>query len=483
VNDLKSKTIDGVLWGVLEKFGNQIIQFVIGLALARLLLPEDYGLIGMTMIFIAFSQAFIEGGFTTALIRKKDASNGDFSTVFWFNLFVSVFFYVAIYVSAPLISKFYNEPKLLLITRLIGLNLILNAVGIVQRTILIKRFDFKAQAKIHLTSILLSGLVGIAAAKNGYGVWALVASNILKNLLMVVFYWLNTSWKPSFEFSTSLFKSLFKFSSRLMISSILNNISENLYSLVIGKLFSSKSLGFFTRAQQFQQLPVSGVYGAINSVCLPLFSQVQDDHIKLREYYSKVIKLTSFVIFPVMGIIAVLSDDIIVTLLTEKWLPSSPLIKILCIIGAFYPIHAINLDILKVKGRSDLFLKLEVIKQALNFFMIWICYRYDVIGLAWGMVCLNILCLYLNTYFSKALINYSFFNQMRDMSLFGISTVIMLFLLQLLKSTISSPTISTMLIPLFGLVTYAFVSYILKIPEFNTVIEIAKSLKSKFARK
>ena len=270
---LKDKAIKGVFWGLIERFGNQGIQFIIGLILARLLLPEDYGLIGMILVFISFAQVFIEGGFPTALVRKMDVSKEDYSTVFWFNLIIALFSYILLYFSSPFIAAFFNEPKLVLLTRIVGLNIIVNSFGIIQKTILAKSLNFKSQATINLSSILISGLVGVYFAYNDYGVWALVIQNLSRNLLMSIGYWFNSTWRPLIIFSKESFKALFSFGSKILISSLINAISENLYSIIIGKLYNAKNLGYYTRANQFQKLPVSSIYGAISAVSFPVLSE------------------------------------------------------------------------------------------------------------------------------------------------------------------------------------------------------------------
>lgn len=472
MSTLKDKAVNGVIWSIAERFGNQGIQFFIGLILARLLMPEDYGLIGMLLVFISLAQVFVEGGFSAALIRKSEPTNRDYSTVFWFNLIVAVVFYVIIFLCSPLISEFYAEPLLAPLAKVVALNIIISAFGIIQKTILTKQLDFKSQAKVNLSSIIISGVIGVVCAWQGLGVWALVVQNLSKNVLMNIGFWMLSNWRPMPVFSERSFKELFGFGSKLLASALINAVSENLYAIIIGKLYNAKSLGFYTRANQFQKLPVSSLYGAIGAVTYPVLAELKNDKDRLRDAYRSMIRMVAFVLFPVMVILGAVAEPMVKIILTDKWLPCVPLLQILCIVGAFYPLHAINLDILKVKGRSDLFLKLEIIKQVLNVMMILICYRWGVNGLVWGSVVLNVVCYYLNAYYSKFIIGYGIKDQIIDLTkplLICASTLcILLATLYLVRNE----WLLLFLIPLLGVVSYIFINYIFKVEELFKIKEI-----------
>jgi teichuronic acid exporter len=479
VSTLKDKAIKGVVWSAIERFGNQGIQFFIGLILARLLMPEDYGLIGMLLVFISIAQVFVEGGFSAALIRKSDATTKDYSTVFWFNLVASFIFYLVIFFCSPLIADFYKEPLLVPLAKVIGLNIIISAIGTIQKTILTKRLDFKSQAKINISSIVVSGLIGVIVAWQGYGVWSLVIQNLSRNVFMNAGFWIHSHWRPQPVFSKSSFKELFGFGSKLLASGIINAISENLYTIIIGKLYNAKSLGFYTRANQFQKLPVSSIYGAIGVVTYPVLAELKDDKVKLREAYRSMIRMVAFVLFPVMTILGAVAEPMIRILLTDKWLPSVPLLQILCIVGALYPLHAINLDILKVKGRSDLFLRLEVIKQVLNVGMILICYRWGVNGLVWGLVGLNVVCYYLNSFYSKAIIGYGIRDQAADLGFMGLLSGLMLLLLVFVLHMVHNEMLLLFLIPLLGIASYIFLAYVFRVVELYKIKHIFSGLLKK----
>lgn len=472
-----------MFWSVTERFGNQGIQFLIGLMLARLLLPEDYGLLGMLLVFISLAQVFVDGGFSAALIRRKEVSDEDYSTVFWFNLGVAVVCYLIIFTASPFIADFYDEPLLAPLAKVVALNIIINAFGIIQKTLLTKKLDFKTQARINIMSIIISGVIGIVAAWRGYGVWALVIQNISKNLLVNAGFWLQSSWRPARVFSQTAFHELFGFGSKLLLSSLINAVSENLYAIIIGKLYNAKSLGFYTRANQFQKLPVSSIYGAIGVVSYPVLAELKDEPAKLREAYRSMIRMVAWCLFPVMVILGAVAEPMVKIVLTDKWLPCVPLLQILCIVGAFYPLHAINLDVLKVKGRSDLFLKLEVIKQFLNVLMIVICFRWGVYGLVWGSVALNVVCYYINTFYSKKMIGYGMRDQLKDLLSLALLSGLTLALLVGILYLVPSAGLRFILIPVAGIVAYIGFSYLLNIEELAKIKDIIGGLQKKFAAK
>lgn len=472
-----------MFWSVTERFGNQGIQFLIGLMLARLLMPEDYGLLGMLLVFISLAQVFVDGGFSAALIRRKEVSDRDYSTVFWFNLGVALLCYLLIFTASPFIADFYDEPLLAPLAKVVALNIIINAFGIIQKTLLTKKLDFKTQARINIMSIIISGVIGIVAAWRGYGVWALVIQNISKNLLVNAGFWLQSSWRPAKVFSQTAFHELFGFGSKLLLSSLINAVSENLYAIIIGKLYNAKSLGFYTRANQFQKLPVSSIYGAIGVVSYPVLAELKDEPAKLREAYRSMIRMVAWCLFPVMVILGAVAEPMVKIVLTDKWLPCVPLLQILCIVGAFYPLHAINLDVLKVKGRSDLFLKLEVIKQFLNVLMIVICFRWGVYGLVWGSVALNVVCYYINTFYSKKMISYGMREQLKDLSSLALLSGLTLALLVGILYLVPSAGLRFILIPVAGIVAYIGFSYLLNIEELAKIKDIIGGLRKKFAAK
>lgn len=467
------------MWSAIERFGNQGIQFVIGLVLARLLMPEDYGLIGMLLVFISVAQVFVEGGFSSALIRKSVPTNSDYSTVFWFNLSAALVFYAIIFFCSPLIASFYGQPLLEPLARVTGITIIISAFGIIQRTILTKRLDFKSQAKLNISAIVISGLIGVICAWRGLGVWSLAVQSLTRVALVNAGFWLLSSWRPDFMFSRTSFRELFGFGSRLLASALINAVSENLYSMIIGKLYNVKSLGYYTRANQFQKLPVSSIYGAISAVTYPVLSELREDRDKLRAAYRSMIRMVAFVLFPAMAILGIVAEPMVRIILTDKWLPCVPLLQILCIVGAFYPLHAINLDILKVKGRSDLFLRLEIIKQFFNIAMILICFRWGVYGLVWGSVALNVVCYYINSFYSKSIVGYGIMNQVIDLLSIGILSGIMMAVLFGVSLVLPNDLMRLCILPVLGIGSYIVICKLAHVEELSGIADMVSIISKK----
>lgn len=368
------------------------------------------------MVFLAISQVFIDSGFSTALIQKKDRTETDYATVFYFNVVLGILLYGLLFAGAPLISRFYHQPELVRITRIWGINVIFISLAVVQRAKLTIQVDFKTQAKASFLSVVLSGITGIVWAYEGYGVWALVVQTLLNNALNTLLLWVYARWIPLRQFSTESFTRLFGFGSKLLGAGILDTIYKNLYPLIIGKLFSSAALGYYTRADQFCQLPSSNVTGIIQRVTFPVLCELQEDKEKLKQVYRKFVQMTALVIFPLMLGLAAVSVPAIRLILTDKWLPSALMLQLLCLSGMLYPIHALNLNLLNVKGRSDLFLRLEIIKKGIITIAILLTFREGVIALIVGQVATSFITLFINTYYTKKMIDYGMLDQLKDLS-------------------------------------------------------------------
>lgn len=411
---LKQKTVNGLLWSFIENFSNQGITFIVGIILARLLTPEEFGLIGMITIFIAISTSVINSGFSQALIRKKDCTDTDYSTVFYFNLLVGVVLFAILFFAAPLIAGFFNEPQLTKLVKVLASVLVIDAFTIIQRTKLTKRIDFKLQTKISVIADIVSGVAGIAMAYTGFGVWSLVARQIIQRALNALLLWVWNRWIPLLVFSKESFKELFSFGSRLLVSGLIDTAYRNIYLLVIGKFFSAAELGYFTRSEQFQKLPSQNINTVIQRVTYPVLSSMQDDKSRLKNNYQKLIRSTMLITFVLMLGMAAVAEPMIITLIGEKWRPSIIYLQMLSFVGMMYPLHALNLNMLKVSGRSDIILKLEIIKKILAVPTI-------VIGVIWGikimiagMMVNTLIAYYLNSYWSGRFIGYSFKQQVTD---------------------------------------------------------------------
>lgn len=413
---LKDKVSRGFWWSSIERFSIQGIQFIVGILIARILTPGDYGLMGMIMVFLALSQVLIDSGFSTALIQKKDRTEVDYATVFYFNVVLGILFCLALFGAAPFISRFYQQPQLIPIIRIWGINVIFISLAVVQRAKLTIQVDFKTQAKASFLSVVVSGIAGIVLAYKGYGVWALVVQTLINNALNTLLLGWYARWIPVCTFSGESFLRLFGFGSKLLGAGLLDTLYKNIYPLLIGKLFNSAELGYYTRADQFSQLPSSNVTGIIQRVTFPVLCELQEDEEKLKQVYRKFIQMAAWFIFPLMLGLAAVSVPTIRLILTEKWLPAAPMLQLLCVSGMLYPVHALNLNLLNVKGRSDLFFRLEIIKKAIITVVILLTFRDGVIALIAGQVVTSYLILFINTYYTKKIIGYGILDQLKDLS-------------------------------------------------------------------
>lgn len=411
---LKEKTLSGLAWTFSQQFGVQGINFMVSIVLARLLMPEEFGLIGMISVFIALGTALVDSGLTSSLIRTNDADQRDFSTVFFMNLFGSLLIYAILYVSAPLIADFFNQEILTAITRVYCLSFIIGAFSAVQNTILTKKMDFRTQMTITIPSLIVGSIVGLLMAFKGYGVWSLVYMNLTQSFLSSLQLWIRAGWRPSWVFDVERLKYHFNFGYKMTLAGILDTFYRNIYRIIIGRYFSAAQLGFYTRAQSLKQLPVQNISTALNKVTYPMFSHVQDDDIKLKSLYKRLMQQVLFWVAPTMVFSGVLAEPLFRFLLTEKWLPAVPYFQILCYVGIMYPLHSYNLNILKVKGRSDLFLKLEIIKKAMVTIGLFIAVPFGIFGLLWMQVVLTNLSFLINTYYSGKLIGYNALDQVKD---------------------------------------------------------------------
>lgn len=413
-DSLRHKTIHGVGWSFIDNISNSGITFLVGLVLARLLTPEEYGIMAMITIFIAISNSIIDSGFSNALIRKTRIERVDYNTVFYFNLTVSILIYVLLHLAAPAISVFFKEPVLLAVIRIIGWVLIINALAIIPRTQFVRNVDFKTQTKVSLISSISSGVIGIGMALGGMGVWSLVGQQLSRQFLNTLFLWVYSKWHPVWEFSTESFKELFGFGSKLLLSGLLNTIYKNIYYIVIGRFYTSAQLGQYTRAEQFNMIFSSNLTSVVQRVSYPVLSSIQEEPERLREAYRKVIKITMLITFACMLGLAAVAKPLILILIGEKWLPAVYFLQIICFSGMLYPLHAINLNILQVKGRSDLFLKLEIIKKIIAVGPIVVGIIYGIECMLWGGVLISFIAYFLNSYYSANLINYPTSEQIKD---------------------------------------------------------------------
>lgn len=412
--NLKKETAKGVIWSGVDKFASSGINFIANLILARILSPNDFGLIALIAIFIEISYTFIDSGFANALIQKKNRNQIDYSTVFFFNLAISILFYIVLYLISPLIAAFFNKEALIGLTRVVGLNLIIGALVSVHKTKLTAELRFKFQSVISLIASVISAVIAIIIAYSGFGVWSLVVLTLINTFIQVLLINILMKWHPSMLFSLSSFKELFGYSSKLLGASLIHLLYRNIYPVVIGKKFSPVELGYFNRADTFAMYPSQAFSKIVARVAFPIFSKIQDDNERLSNAYSKYIIYSSLMVFPLLVGLLVLAKPLTLLILTDKWLPMVPMLQILCIDWMSDHLCIINLNVLYVKGRSDLALKLEVIKKTLAIVIFFISIYWGIIGVCWGRVIYGFFALYLNSFYSKKLIGISLFQQLKD---------------------------------------------------------------------
>lgn len=411
MSSIASKSIHGILWSAIERFSLQGVQFLIGIVLARLLSPSDFGMIGMLSIFMGISQTFIDCGFSSALIRQKEIYAQDYGTTFLINLFISVLAFVILFFTAPFIAKFYNTPELELILQIFSTTLIINALFTVHNVKLARKIDFKTQSKASICAAAISGAIGITLAYNGFGVWSLVIQAICNSAINLILLTFLLKWFPTPKFSRKSFLNLFGFGSKILIANLISSIYSNIYNIVIGKKFSAATLGYYTRADQMGQFPSQNVGGILSRVTYPILSQLQDDTDRLRSVYVKYLQLSCFVIFPLMMGLAALAKPLIILLLGEKWVPSVVLLQILCFALMLDPICSINLNLLYVKGRSDLVLKLEIIKKTIAITILIASIPFGLTGLCIGRALYGFIATLLNMTYTKCFIDLSICGQ------------------------------------------------------------------------
>ncbi|WP_263009860.1 MULTISPECIES: lipopolysaccharide biosynthesis protein [unclassified Shewanella] len=414
MSDLASKTKKGLQWSALERFLTQGIQLAITLYLARLLGPTAFGLVGMLAVFIAIANVFVDSGFTSALIRKTDRTESDLVTAFYYNIAMAGLCYFALYISAPLVADFYQQAELQTLLRILGLVVLINAFTLIPRVKLNVAMDFKTQAKISVLSVLISGPTAIILAINGYGVWALVAQTLLNASCATFLFNLFAPWLPRGRITKHAFNYLFGYGSKLLLSGLLDVTYNNLYQIIIGKKFSPAVVGQFTQANQLASVPVSTLTGIIQRVTFPLFSQLQDDPDKMASAYRQTLTLSAMVIFPLIVALGLIAKPLFTTLLGEQWQGAAALLSVLCLGYMLYPIHSINLNLLQVTGRSDLFLKLEVMKKVIGVTVLLLSIPYGVLAMCLGFTLASYLALILNTYYTAKLTHLSQWQQCKD---------------------------------------------------------------------
>lgn len=474
----KNQIIFGLVWKLLERLGTQGVQFVIQIILARLLLPEEFGMIAIVTIFITLANVFVQSGFNTALIQKKEVDNTDLSSIFFVSLIVSGILYVILFFTAPYIANFYEEPQLKWVLRVLASTLFLGAVNSIQNSIVARGLQFKKLFLSSLGAIVIAGTIGIIMAYKGYGVWALVAYQLNNSFLITIIMNFTIKWRPSFIFSFKRVKQMFSYGWKLLVSSILNRFYIELRSLIIGKIYTTQMLGFYNRGNQFPTLIVDNINGSIQTVMLPTYSAYQEDKKRVKEIMRRAIVTSSFIIFPMMTGLAVVAKPMVTIILTEKWLPCVPFLQIACIIYALYPIHTANLQAINGMGRSDIFLKLEVIKKVLGISILIVMVFYGVYAIAWGGVVESIIAAFINAYPNRKLLDYSYKEQLKDIIPSLLLSIFMGGIVYSISFLMLGNWVTLLLQIVIGIIIYIVLAYFLKLECFsylcNTLRELVK---------
>lgn len=412
---LKQKTIYGIIWSFAEAILLRSLTFLAMLLLARWLGPSDFGLIGMIAIFIGIGTSLVDSGMSSSIIRTKNANDSDFSTVFYMNLAMSLLVYLILFIMAPYIATFFKQEILINIIRVYCLIFIVSALSAVQLAILNKEMRFKRLMQLNAPSTIIGVTIGLLLGYNNYGVWSIVAMLLITQLVLSFLLWVTASWKPSFSFSMSKLKYHYNFGYKIMLSGLLDTIFTNSYNVIIGRFFPVQTLGYYERAKNFNDYPSVTMTGIIRKVTYPMLAQLQDDTPKLSIIYRRMLRITFFITAPLMMGAAALAYPLFDLVLGKQWIPAVPYFQILSISAMLYPIHAFNINVLQVYGRSDLYLKLEIIKKIIIALSIVVSFQFGVMGLVWGSVVTSFISLLINTHYSGMLIEYSTKRQLMDM--------------------------------------------------------------------
>lgn len=473
-DSLKQKTVSGVLWNAINRFSSQGIQFVFNILIARILLPEDYGVVAMLSIFLAVSQAFIDSGFANALVRKKDRTEADCNTVFYFNIVISLFFCLLLWVTAPAIAAFYKTPILSKITRIVCFNLVINAFGAVQHTKLTIDINFKTKAIISIITITAVGAVGLWMAKKGYGVWALVVQSLVSSSLNTILAWVFVRWRPRLIFSWKSLKEMFAFGSKLLASGLIDTVWGNMYNLVIGKVINPTALGVYNRAESFATFPSANIYGLVQGVSYPVLCSIQDDKERLREAFRKYIRLFAYIVFPMMVGLAVVADPFIRLILTDNWAESIPYLQILCFALMWYPLDAMNITFPNVLGHSEYYLRAVIANKIISLLVLIITVPFGLKVMCLGQVFAYTLFLFVNSFYTGRLINYNVFKQLRDILPVLAISLSMGAVVYLTARLFEKLALKLCIGIVVGVIYYWAASVVFRLEEYRFLLDLAK---------
>lgn len=476
---MSSKILKNFIWRFAERCGAQLVTFIVSIVLARILSPEDYGTIVLVTVFTAILQVFVDSGLGTALIQKKDADDLDFSSVFYFNFFVCLVLYAFMFITAPYIAKFYNDTTLTPVVRVLSLTIVIAGVkGIqqayVSRNMLFKRFFFST-----IGGTIFSAFLGIAMACAGFGVWSLVAQQLSNAAIDTLILWCTVKWRPKRIFSLDRLKTLFSFGWKLLVSSLLDTVYNNLRNLIIGKMYSSADLAFYNQGDKFPKVIVTNINTSIDSVLLPTMSNAQDDKKRVKQMTRRAIKTSTYVMAPLMMGMAFCAEPIVRVVLTDKWLPCVPFLRIFCITYMFWPVHTANLNAIKAMGRSDWFLRLEIIKKAIGMLILLSTMWFGVMAMAYSLLLSSVFSQIINSWPNRKLLNYGYLEQVKDFAP-GILLAVGMGVCIYFIGYISLPTVITLVIQIvLGALIYVSMSALFKLEEFEYLLGMIKSFLKK----
>lgn len=414
-DNLRAETINSLSWSFLESLAARGLRFIVGIILARLLFPEQFGLIGMLMIFMAVARVFVESGYGAALIQKREATQADICSIFYFNILLGFLTAGLLCLAAPWIGEFYHQPILTPLVRALSLAIPIDALGLIQEILLAREINFRAHAIRSLVAGVLAGGIGVGCAFAGFGVWSLVAQQLSESFFRTICLWVLSRWRPQLIFSFGSLRRMFGFGSSMLFSGLLNQVFDNVYYTVIGKLFSAADLGLFTRARALQSWPSQSLSEVVGRVTFPVFSKSQDDKARLKRGLRKALTVIVLINFPLMVGLAVTAQPLVIALIGPKWSGCVPYLRMFCVIGLLYPLQAVNLNVLKSLGRSDLILRLATMEKILIAANIAITMRWGIPGIIYGMIATSAVSFYLNSYYTRILVDYSALEQLRDL--------------------------------------------------------------------
>ncbi len=480
---IKTQAIKGTAWSAIEKFALLGVQFILQIILARLLTPADYGIVAMLAIFIALSNTFIDCGFSSFLIQNQKRTEIDFSTAFYFNIGASLICYGILFFAAPYIAVFYNMPILTKVTRVLTLSLPISAIAAVNRAKLQINIDFKTQMKSTFTSVILSGIIGIYLAYNGFGVWALVAQMVLNSMFNTILLFILVRWFPSEKFSLDSFKRMYSFGIKLLFSSLLDTFYFNIYPMILGKFYSAHNLGIFSRAYHFAVMPTNIFIGIFSRVIFPLLSKVNDDLNKMVQIHRKYLRLTTAIFVPIVLVLCAIAHPLIIILIGEKWIDSIPLLQILCFACIFDTVINVNTQALLAKGCTNLVLKMNIVKKIFAFIILFSSIKFGLIVVCLGKVLYEQVSTIITVYYAKKVLNIGYFKQIKDILPICLVSIISVSFAYIVTFLNINNFLQLIIAVPVATIVYILLAYIFKFEIITEAINLFNVLKNKFLQK